>query len=94
MRYHHERWDGTGYPFGLSEDDIALSARIVAVADVYDALTSKRVYKEGMSHEEACRIIVEGAGTQFDPAIVEIFGRVAPRVGEVAAELHDEPPAS
>ena len=91
---HHERWDGTGYPFGLSEDDIALSARIVAVADVYDALTSKRVYKEGMSHEEACRIIVEGAGTQFDPAIVEIFGRVAPRVGEVAAELHDEPPAS
>jgi putative two-component system response regulator len=90
---HHEWWDGNGYPFGLSSEDIALSARIVAVADVYDALTSKRVYKPGMSHEEACRIIVEGAGTQFDPAIVGVFEKVAPRIREASLELHDESPA-
>jgi HD-GYP domain-containing protein (c-di-GMP phosphodiesterase class II) len=88
---HHERWDGNGYPFGLAREDIALSARIVSVADVYDALTSKRVYKPGMSHEEASRIIIEGSGTQFDPEIVAIFERIGPRIAKVAQELHDEP---
>jgi len=88
---HHERWDGTGYPFGLAGDGIALSARIVAVADVYDALTSKRVYKPEMSHEEASRIIIEGSGTQFDPEIVDVFKRMGPELARRAAELHDEP---
>ena len=65
--HHHERWDGTGYPSRLAARDIPLAARIVAVADVYDALTTKRVYKDAMSHEQARSIIGEGAGTQFDP---------------------------
>jgi HD-GYP domain-containing protein (c-di-GMP phosphodiesterase class II) len=70
---HHERWDGTGYPFGLSGDIIPLAARIVAVADVYDALTSPRVYKPEVPHEEARGIIAAGRGTQFDPDIVDAF---------------------
>jgi len=68
---HHERWDGRGYPSGLAAADIPLEARIVSVADVYDALTSKRVYKPAMSHDEAVRIITEGRGTQFDPRVVD-----------------------
>jgi len=71
--YHHERWDGTGYPKGLSGEDIPLSARIVSLADVYDALTSKRVYKEAYSHETALEIIVREAGKQFDPDVVDAF---------------------
>ena len=70
---HHERWDGTGYPFGLAREDIALAARIVAVADVYDALTSERVYKKAMTHEQARDVIVEGSGSHFDPAVVVAF---------------------
>ena len=70
---HHERYDGTGYPRGLAGEEIPLAGRIVAVADVYDALTVKRVYKPAFSHEEAKAIIVEGRGTQFDPAIVDVF---------------------
>lgn len=68
---HHERWDGNGYPGKLSKEQIPLEARIVSVADVYDALTSKRVYKPAMPHEEAVKIIAGGSGTQFDPAVVE-----------------------
>ncbi|HYD01991.1 MAG TPA: HD domain-containing phosphohydrolase [Phycisphaerales bacterium] len=71
--HHHEKWDGTGYPFGLAGEDISLSARIVAVADVYDALTSRRVYKPAMPHAEAARIITEGSGHHFDPRIVAAF---------------------
>jgi len=71
--YHHERWDGKGYPEGLAGNAIPLSARIVALADVYDALTSDRPYKDAMSHEEATALIVEGRGTQFDPDIVDAF---------------------
>ncbi len=68
---HHERWDGKGYPFGLAGEGINLPARIVAVADVYDALTSARVYKPAMTHERAIEIIKKDAGTHFDPMIVE-----------------------
>ncbi len=71
--YHHEKWNGTGYPTGLSGEDIPLSARIMAVADVYDALRSRRCYKEGISKETALQVIKEGAGTHFDPEIVRIF---------------------
>ncbi|MEX2670885.1 MAG: HD domain-containing phosphohydrolase [Phycisphaeraceae bacterium] len=70
---HHERWDGSGYPSGLREQAIPLTGRIVAVADVYDALTSKRVYKSAFSHTVARDMIVEEAGKHFDPALVETF---------------------
>lgn len=72
-RCHHERWNGEGYPDGISGDDIPLCARIMAVSDVFDALVSKRSYKEAFSYEEAVRILREGAGTQFDPMIVSVF---------------------
>lgn len=68
---HHERWDGTGYPKGLSGGAIPLSARIMAVADVYDALVSRRIYKEPWTHEEACAEIMRLSGLQFDPKVVE-----------------------
>ena len=73
--HHHERYDGKGYPSGLAGENIPLSARIFALADVYDALISKRVYKESMPHEEARKKIVEGRGTQFDPVVVDAFLR-------------------
>lgn len=71
--YHHEKWDGSGYPEGLKETDIPLPARIVAISDVYDALSSKRPYKEPFSHEKSMSIIVEGRGSHFDPAVVDAF---------------------
>lgn len=74
---HHERWDGTGYPHGLAGEDIPLLGRIMAVADVYDALVSVRPYKRGFSHEKAVEIISAGRGTQFDPRLTDIFTRVA-----------------
>jgi response regulator RpfG family c-di-GMP phosphodiesterase len=70
---HHEKWDGSGYPKGLKEKEIPLSARITAVADVYDALTSERPYKEAFSHEKAVEIIINDSGTHFDPNIIETF---------------------
>lgn len=70
---HHEKWDGTGYPAGVSGESIPFSARIVAVADVYDALRSRRPYKEPMSHEKARAILLEGRGTHFDPVMIEAF---------------------
>ncbi|MYN15674.1 response regulator [Rugamonas sp. FT107W] len=70
---HQEKWDGSGYPEGLSGDDIPISARLMAVADVYDALISRRVYKAGMSHEAAVAIIAEGRGKHFDPDMVDAF---------------------
>ncbi len=71
--YHHERWDVTGYPMGLNGDEIPLLARIIAVCDSYDVMTSKRVYKRAMSKEEAIEELKNCAGYQFDPKIVEIF---------------------
>ena len=72
-KYHHERWDGEGYPEGLSGEDIPLEARIMALADVYDALISERVYKKPFTKETAKEIIKEGSGTQFDPSLVPLF---------------------
>ena len=72
-KHHHERYDGKGYPDGLSGEDIPLEARIMALADVYDALVSDRVYKKAMSKEEALAIIKEGRGTQFDPLLADLF---------------------
>ncbi|WP_051662938.1 HD-GYP domain-containing protein [Alicyclobacillus macrosporangiidus] len=73
IRHHHERWDGTGYPDGLRGTDIPLLARILAVADVYDALTSTRAYRAPWPHERALQVIADGAGSQFDPACVEAW---------------------
>jgi putative two-component system response regulator len=70
---HHEKYDGSGYPYGLSGEEIPLSGRIVAVVDVFDALTSRRPYKEPYPNEKAYEIIRQGSGTHFDPKIVELF---------------------
>ena len=72
-KYHHERYDGKGYPEGLRAEEIPLEARIMALADVYDALVSERVYKKAFTAEEARRIIEDGSGTQFDPSLTELF---------------------
>jgi len=77
IRYHHERWDGGGYPQGLRGEEIPLLARIVAVADVYDALTSVRSYRSAWSHGQAYQKIVEESGKAFDPSIVEVWSRIA-----------------
>ena len=74
--YHHERWDGTGYPRGLKGTDIPLQGRIMAIADVYDALVSDRSYKKAFAHEKAVEIILENKGKQFDPKIVDVFYEV------------------
>ncbi len=90
-RYHHERWDGTGYPAGLSGTAIPLSARIAAVADVYDALTTKRVYKDALAPGRAAQIIRSGAGTQFDPGIVRCFNEIEPELRELVQTMRDAP---
>jgi putative two-component system response regulator len=94
---HQEKWNGSGYPEGLSGDDIPVSARLMAVADVYDALISRRVYKEGMPHDKAEQIIIEGRGSHFDPDMVDAFVQVAVEFREIAqryadsdADLHDK----
>ena len=81
--YHHEKWNGRGYPDGLQGEDIPLSARIMAVADVFDALVSRRSYKEPFSFEDAMKIIREGSGTHFDPNIAEAFIRAGDEVRSV-----------
>jgi putative two-component system response regulator len=84
---HHERFDGTGYPRGLAGRDIPLCGRIVAVADVYDALTTRRVYKPAFTHEKAKAIIVEGSGTHFDPNVVEAFLAVEDEIVRIKRRL-------
>ena len=98
---HHERFDGHGYPRGLAGDEIPLCGRIVALADVYDALTSHRVYKTAYSHETAKSIILEGRGKHFDPWIVDAFCareeqfiEVQRRLSENASEVDKQAPAS
>ncbi|HET9833260.1 MAG TPA: HD domain-containing phosphohydrolase, partial [Vicinamibacterales bacterium] len=79
---HHEKWDGTGYPQGLRGNSIPLSGRLMAVVDVYDATVTARRYHSAMSHEDALKIIAEGRGTHFDPAVVDAFL-------VVSSKLHD-----
>lgn len=85
--HHHERWDGNGYPMGLAGEEIPLSARIVTIADVYDALSSKRVYKDAFPHHDCVRLIREGAGTHFDPALVRVFLSIEAEFAVIAARL-------
>ncbi len=85
--YHHERWDGHGYPNGLKGKEIPLAARIVAMADVYDALSSKRPYKDAFSHDRSREIILAGADKQFDPDVIEAFLRCEDKFIEVRGEF-------
>lgn len=87
--YHQEKWDGTGYPHGLAGQAIPLSARLMAVADVYDALISRRVYKDAMPHEKAVAIIQEGRGSHFDPDIADAFLVLQDEFREIAARYSD-----
>jgi HD-GYP domain-containing protein (c-di-GMP phosphodiesterase class II) len=87
--YHHERWDGKGYPEGLRGEVIPLSARIMSVADVFDALTSRRVYKPAFPLEKALEIIQDGSGTQFDPKCVDAFLDALPEVKQVLKKYQD-----
>jgi putative two-component system response regulator len=86
---HQEKWDGSGYPLGLAGEAIPVSARLMAVADVYDALISRRVYKEGMSHEQAVQIILDGKGKHFDPDMVDAFAGLLDEFRAIAARFHD-----
>ncbi len=87
--FHQEKWDGSGYPEGLSGENIPIPARLMALADVYDALISRRVYKEGMSHEAATAIILEGRGRHFDPDIVDAFIALQDDFRDIAARYAD-----
>lgn len=86
---HHEKWDGSGYPQGLVGDAIPVSARLMALADVYDALICKRIYKQGMSHAQARQIIVEGCGTHFDPDVVDAFLTLEAEFQSIAIRFAD-----
>jgi putative two-component system response regulator len=86
---HQEKWDGSGYPEGLAGEAIPVSARLMAVADVYDALISRRVYKDGMPHEKAVQMIVEGKGKHFDPDMVDAFIGLQEEFRAIAARFHD-----
>ncbi|MDR1330109.1 MAG: response regulator [Oscillospiraceae bacterium] len=87
--YHHERWDGLGYPTGLSEKDIPFSARLLSIVDVYDALVNQRCYKPPFSHEEAMSIITESRGKQFDPVLVDVFVETADKFEKLEDSLKD-----
>jgi response regulator RpfG family c-di-GMP phosphodiesterase len=86
--YHHEKWNGQGYPCGLKGEEIPLSARIMAVADVFDALVAVRVYKPAMPFEKAVSIIKEGSGEHFDPDVVEAFLNAEEKIRAVTDKLH------
>ncbi|HPO14100.1 MAG TPA: response regulator [Candidatus Hydrogenedentes bacterium] len=88
--YHHEKWDGSGYPYGLLGDAIPLAARIVALADVYDALATKRPYKEPIDHETSKKIIIEGRGKHFDPVVVDAFLAQEERFCEIRGQFQSK----
>lgn len=86
---HQEKWDGSGYPQGLAGDVIPLSARLMAVADVYDALISRRVYKDAFPHEQAVAIVIKGRGTHFDPDLVDAFSTIQGQFRSIARRYED-----
>jgi HD-GYP domain-containing protein (c-di-GMP phosphodiesterase class II) len=87
--YHQEKWDGSGYPQGLVGEAIPLSARLMALADVYDALISKRVYKPSFSHKKAVSIIKKGADNHFDPTLVKAFEAIHEQFRDIALQFLD-----
>jgi len=86
---HHEKWDGSGYPNGLSGEEIPLEGRIMAIADVYDALISERPYKKSYTAQESAQIIIDGGGTHFDPALIDTFTKVKDDFAAIAVEYAD-----
>jgi putative two-component system response regulator len=84
---HHEKWDGSGYPYGLVKQEIPLEGRIMAIADVYDALISARTYKKPLTTDESARIIIESAGTHFDPELVKAFTKLTNKLALIAGEV-------
>jgi putative two-component system response regulator len=86
---HHEKWDGSGYPIGLKGEDIPLAGRITAVADVFDALNSKRPYKPAFGLERCFQIMEEGRGTHFDPKVLDAFLACREAIAQVHRELAD-----
>ena len=86
---HHEKWDGSGYPSGLSGTNIPIEGRLMAIADVYDALISVRPYKKAFTHEEACKIIEDGSGSHFDAVLVGVFKNVAAEFQEIARKTKE-----
>jgi putative two-component system response regulator len=86
---HHEKWDGSGYPAGLSGDSIPIPARLMALADVYDAMSCRRVYKSAIAHEEVTSVIVEGRGKHFDPDVVDAYLEIQYQFVEIAAKYRD-----
>lgn len=87
--YHHEKWNGTGYPMGLAGEQIPLCARIMAVVDVFDALTSKRVYKDAFSVDKAIDILKESSGSHFEPELVDEFIKIRSKIEKVFEENSD-----
>ena len=85
---HHEKWDGTGYPEGLRGDTIPIPGRIMAIVDVYDACTTRRLYAPSLSQDEAVALILKGRGTHFDPAVVDAFLAVAPVFRSLSESTH------
>lgn len=89
---HHEKWDGTGYPNGLKGDEIPICGRLMAIADVYDALISSRAYKPSLTHEETLEIIYKGEGKHFDPVLMEIFRKTNHKFKEISDKYNDATP--
>ena len=87
---HHEKWDGSGYPQGLAGEDIPLPARLMAIADVYDALITKRIYKDAMPHEEAVKIIESGVGAHFDPDVIAAFTEIKDKFAAIAEQFSED----
>ncbi|MGH3522664.1 MAG: HD-GYP domain-containing protein, partial [Mycobacterium sp.] len=83
---HHEKWDGTGYPEGLRGAEIPVVGRLMALVDVYDAITTRRVYRDPMSHQDAVAFIVAAKGTHFDPSVVDAFLKVADALPRLSAD--------
>lgn len=86
---HHKKWDGSGYPYGLKENDIPVSGRLMAVADVYDALISERIYKKAFTHDAAKEILIEGKGAHFDPAVIDAFEAIEDEFIRIARDFSD-----
>ena len=88
--YHHEKWDGSGYPFGLKNDAIPVSAQIIALVDVYDALSNDRVYRSALPEEKVVAIMEEGKNRHFNPRIFEAFLEVLPALRKILVEQGDK----
>ena len=90
VRHHHERWDGKGYPDGLAGEAIPLGARILSVADVYDALTSDRPYRAAWPHEKTEDFLIEQSGTQFDPQVITAFVQIVSEIGDITQTCEED----